>query len=125
LTIPGSKATGGRPVNLTEEGTEWFAFLADGRKLNDWLLVDDAGKQWTTWWAGRLMRKVRKDCGLRDDAVLYCARHTVATAAIYNGRPDVLTARQLGTSVRMLEINYVEALEGRGHRTSLTGQHRN
>lgn len=81
------------------------------QKRDDWLFALPAGER--PYGFVGTFRKLMKASGLEKDAsgklnrTLYSLRHTYATFALIEGRMDIHTlAKQMGTSVQMIEKHY-------------------
>ncbi len=105
--VPVSK-TGPRDVVLTKEGIEFFREITAGRKPDEWMFLRDDGSQWGEGDHFRPMKDAVEAAKLPTDTVMYSLRHTYASQSIMAGMNPQLLAENMGTSVRMLELNYAK-----------------
>jgi integrase len=101
LHIRQSKTGKERHVILTEEGQQFFAQLATGRRG---LML---GRQWGKSSQARPMAAACARAGIVPAVGLHQLRHTYASLAVMNGTPLIVVATALGhTSTRMVEKHY-------------------
>lgn len=109
LKLPDGK-TGERVIVLTAEAVKFFTGIAAGRSPDALLLPNDDGTAWQLEHT-RLMKAAVARAGLPADTTIYACRHTYASQCILNGMNVILLARNMGTSVRMLERSYVKFID--------------
>jgi integrase len=109
LSLPDGK-TGPRVIVLTSEAVEFFTGIAAGRSPDALLLPRDDGTAWQEEHT-RLMQAAVARAKLASDVTIYSCRHTYASQCILNGMNVILLARNMGTSVAMLERNYVKFID--------------
>lgn len=110
LSISDSK-TGPRVCWLTEEGIAFFQSLAAGRRSDDILLPMDDGGAWGRNDHLSYMRAAVARAGLGSDVTAYVLRHSYASSALLAGMNIQLLARNIGTSVAMIERHYGKYLD--------------
>ncbi|WP_207479596.1 tyrosine-type recombinase/integrase [Arenibaculum pallidiluteum] len=100
--------TGPRDVVLTAEGIKFFQEIVAGRHPDEWLFTREGGGQWGDKDHYRPMCDAVAAAELPDETVAYSLRHTYASQSIMAGMQAQLLAENMGTSVRMLELNYAK-----------------
>jgi integrase len=109
LFIPSGK-TGARTVTLTAEGAAFFVGIAKGRSPDEPLLQPAGGGRWLPAMQCRRMKAALAAAGLPSSAVLYTLRHTYISRAIESHMPLTLIAKNVGTSLLMIERTYSHML---------------
>jgi integrase len=103
LHVRKSKTNKDKHIILTEEGQEFFAGLAAGRKKTD-LIV---GREWRQ---GNQAPRIKAACErarIDPPVSFHVLRHTYASHAVMNGAPLMVVAKNLGhTDTRMVEKYY-------------------
>ena len=103
LHVKQSKTGSARHVVLTEEGQDFFAGLAAGRRRGDLML----GRTWGKSNQAKPMSTACARAGINPPVGLHQLRHTYASLAVMNGTPLMVVANALGhTSTRMVEKHY-------------------
>src|SRR5262245_43019581 len=103
LHIRQSKTGRERQVILTEEGQQFFAQLAAGRRRADLML----GRQWGKSNQAKPMAAACTRASIVPAVGLHQLRHTYASLAVMNGTPLIVIATALGhSSTRMVEKHY-------------------
>jgi integrase len=106
LHVALSKSGKGRHVVLTEEGVEFFAQLAAGRRADDILLRHNGSGEWRKSDQARLTASAVKAARLAP-ITFHSLRHTYASLAVMSGMPLMVLARNLGhVDTRMVEAHY-------------------
>jgi integrase len=105
LSINGGK-TGARDIVLTEEAVEWFTGITAGRSPDELLLPREDGSGWTKSVHARDMNEAVAKAKLPKGTTLYSCRHTYASQSLLAGMNILLLARNMGTSVKMIEQHY-------------------
>jgi len=100
--------TGSREVVLTAEATRWFEEITAGRDPDALLLPRDDGTAWRRSDQMRPMWEAVARAKLPIDTCLYTLRHTHASQALLAGMNMKLLAENMGTSIKMLELNYAK-----------------
>ena len=95
---------------LTAEATRWFEEITAGRDPDAPLLPRDDGTTWKRSDQMRPMQEAVKRAKLPADTCLYTLRHTYASQALLAGMNMKLLAENMGTSIKMLELNYAKFL---------------
>ena len=81
--------------------------MAAGKKPSDVLVPRADGERWGRDQQRPPMQRALKAAGLpADGPSIYTIRHSVISRAIERGMPLTLIAENVGTSVRMIEMNY-------------------
>ncbi|GAC1304023.1 MAG: tyrosine-type recombinase/integrase [Steroidobacteraceae bacterium] len=107
LLVRRSKGGKIRHVVLTDEGREFFARLAAGRKAPDVLIPKVDGGRWMTSHQARPMAETCAAARIEPPASFHTLRHTYASLAMMNGAPVMVVARNLGhADTRMVEKHY-------------------
>jgi integrase len=103
LHIRQSKTGIERHVHLTDEGQEFFAQLAAGRRGSELML----GRVWGKSNQAKPMAAACARAGIIPAVGLHQLRHTYASLAVMNGTPLMVVAHALGhSSTRMVEKHY-------------------
>ena len=103
LHIRQSKTGRERHVVLAEEGEQFFAHLAAGRRGTELML----GRQWGKSSQAKPMTASCARAGIVPAVGLHQLRHTYASLAVMNGTPLMVVAQALGhSSTRMVEKHY-------------------
>lgn len=106
VEIRQSKSGKPRYVVLTEEGSNLFRFLADGRGRDEPLLPKADGTRWGASHQNRPMAAACIKANI-EPISFHGLRHTWATLSVMNGVPLLVVARNLGHSdTRMVEKHY-------------------
>lgn len=103
--------TGARVVSLTAEAAGFLHGAAKAKHRDAPLLPNADGDRWQRS-AGH-QRKVKRAAALAKlpaNVTLYTLRHAHVSRAIDAGMPLSLVAKNLGTSLRMIEANYAKVL---------------
>jgi site-specific recombinase XerD len=98
--------TGAREIVLTQEAVEWFTGITAGRDPDELLLPREDGTGWTKSVHARDMRSAVAKAHLPKGTSLYSCRHTYASQSLLAGMNILLLAKNLGTSVKMIEAHY-------------------
>jgi integrase len=121
MDLPRATKTKARTTTLTAEGVEFFSTLSKGKLPNAWLLVQSDGTPWTaeqqkvafrtSLFASKLVTKEAwAAMNPRDRPCLYGLRHAYVSHAIHAGVPILVIAKNVGTSVQMIEKFYYKEL---------------
>ena len=110
LQITGGK-TGARLVQLTREGTQFFAGLAKNRTPDAPLLLSPFGGRWEPSAQLRPVKRAMLRAKLPATSVLYSVRHSAISIAILRGQPLPIVAKNSGTSLEMLERFYFKVVD--------------
>jgi integrase len=103
LLIRQSKTGNARHVVLTEEGQQFFAELAAGRRGGERIL----SRAWGKSDQAKPMAAACARAGIVPAVGLHQLRHTYASLAVMNGTPLMVVAHALGqSSTRMVERHY-------------------
>ena len=97
--------TGARVIFLTDEGNKFFERLTAGKKSDD-LLLTNKGQPWGKSHHIRPFNSAAKQAELPEETSFYAIRHSYVSLAAKNGMPLQVLAENVGTSVRMIELNY-------------------
>jgi len=107
LNIQHSK-TGPRSQRLSSEATALFKQLSEGREPNEPLLLNASGKAWTNAQLTTSTAELRDKGRLPDECVMYSLRHYHISRALLSGFNAIALARNVGTSIKMLEDHYAK-----------------
>lgn len=101
-----SGKTGARTVELSPDGLQLFARLAQSKLPDAYLFTRDDGKPWgpSDWDA--LVRRAGLQANLPAGVCLYTLRHSFITEAITGGLSPLEVARLTGTSLLMIDKHY-------------------
>jgi site-specific recombinase XerD len=105
IKVPEGK-TGTRDTTLTKEGVAFFKRLAADKKGRDALLPRADGERWGKNHHQKPIIKALAAAGLPDSATIYTMRHTYISLAGMRGMPIQAVAKNVGTSVKMIEKHY-------------------
>ena len=105
ITFPDGK-TGSRDTTLTREGVAFFKRIAAGKKSRDILLPRADGERWGKNHHQRGVIAALKEAELPKSATIYTMRHTYISLAGMGGFPIHAVAKNVGTSVKMIEKHY-------------------
>jgi hypothetical protein len=105
LTI-GEGKTGVRDTTLTNEGVAFFERLVEGKESGDVLLPRADGKRWAKNHHVRLFAEALAAARLQPSATIYAMRHTYISLAGLHRMPIHAVAKNVGTSVKMIEKHY-------------------
>jgi integrase len=107
VAVRQSKSGKPRHVVLTDEGTEFFAQLAAGRRGTETLLRKATGGEWDKSHQIRPIADACERAKIVPPINFHGLRHTYASLAVMNGAPLLVIARNLGhTDTRMVERHY-------------------
>lgn len=105
--IPRSKSGKARHIFLTQEGQQFFARAAIGKRSSDLLLARQYGEAWGNSHQVRSMRNACEAAGIQPAISFHILRHTYASRLAMRGVPLNVIASQLGHSdTRMTEKHY-------------------
>jgi integrase len=105
--IPRSKSGKARHIFLTEEGQQFFASIAAGKRGADRLFARESGEAWGNSHQVRYMRDASHAAGIEPAISFHILRHTYASRLAMRGAPLNVIANQLGHSdTRMTEKHY-------------------
>lgn len=113
--------TGARRIALTRDGVELFRRLAGNRAGAAPLLPRADGEPWGPSHQARPMKAALKAAGLGPTATFYALRHSYVSRAIESGAPLLIVAKNLGTSVTMIERTYAHVIAST--RSAILEQH--
>lgn len=103
LLIRQSKSGKSRHVVLTDEGAEFFAALAAGRKGSYFML----GRAWSDGAQDRRMKAACERAKIEPPIGIHQLRHTWASLSVMAGLPLMVVAKNLGhVDTRMVEKHY-------------------
>jgi integrase len=105
LTVVAGK-TDDRDIVLTNEAVRFFTGLSTGRDPDALLLPKDDGKVWGRADHHRPMKAAVTKAKLPKGTSIYTLRHTHASHAVMNEMSLQLLAKNMGTSVAMIEKHY-------------------
>jgi integrase len=105
--IPRSKSGKARHIFLTDEGQQFFASVATGKRGADLLFARERGEAWGNSHQIRYMREACEAAGIEPAISFHILRHTYASRLAMRGVPLNVIANQLGHSdTRMTEKHY-------------------
>jgi integrase len=105
--IPRSNSGKARHIYLTEEGQQFFANVAAGKRAADLLFSRETGAAWGHSHQIRYMRHACEVAGIEPGITFHILRHTYASRLAMRGVPLNVIANQLGHSdTRMTEKHY-------------------
>ncbi|VAW57728.1 hypothetical protein MNBD_GAMMA07-1516 [hydrothermal vent metagenome] len=107
LNIKLSK-TGPRTQRLSNGATTFFKALSEGRDPNDLMLPNEEGAQWSNSQTTNRINVLRDKGVLPADCVMYSLRHYYISRALISGFNAIALARNVGTSISMLEDHYAK-----------------
>jgi len=107
LNIEFSK-TGPRSQRLSNEATAFFKSLSEGRDPNELMLPNESGTQWTNSQISKRINPLRDKGVIPPKCVMYSLRHYYISRALISGFNAIALARNVGTSVKMLEDHYAK-----------------
>lgn len=106
-TLVLSGKTGPRTVSVQSPAAlRLFKRLTKGKKPDELLLLRDDGKPWAHSDWDELVRDAAKAAELPPGVCLYTLRHSYITQAIAAGNTTLDVARQVGTSLTMIDRHY-------------------
>jgi integrase len=111
IHIAESKSGKTRFIALTNEGTDFFKSIAEGRNEDELLFTHDEGKRQGKGWDESQQRYwmelACKDAGIAPAISFHILRHTYASQLAMNNAPMPVIAAQLGhADTRMTERHY-------------------
>jgi integrase len=106
IKIGDGKKTGERKVTLSPAALTLFNRLAKGKERDALLLQRDDGQPWAHSDWDELVRDAAKAAKLPDGVCLYTLRHSYITQQIDTGATLHAVARQVGTSLVMIDKHY-------------------
>jgi integrase len=107
IHIPRSKSGKPRHIFLTEEGQQFFASAAAGKRSFDLLFARQSGEAWGNSHQVRYIREACEVAGVEPAISFHILRHTYASRLAMRGVPLNVIASQLGHSdTRMTEKHY-------------------
>src|SRR5437763_10578628 len=105
--IPRSKSGKARHIFLSEEGQQFFASVAAGKRGADFLFSRESGQAWGNSHQIRHMRDACERAEIEPAITFHILRHTYASRLAMRGVPLNVIAKQLGHSdTRMTEKHY-------------------
>lgn len=103
LHVRNSKSNKDKHIVLTDDGREFFAGLAAGRKKTDLLL----GREWKPSQQDPRIKAACKPARIDPPISFHVLHHTYASHAVMNGAPLMVVAKNLGhADTRMVEKHY-------------------
>lgn len=104
ITLDGK--TGPREVLLNPAAAAFFKRMSKDKLPAAFLFTRDDGNPWghSDW--DELVRDAAKEAKLREGVCLYTLRHSFITDALDGGMTTLLVARNVGTSLLMIEKHY-------------------
>jgi len=116
-TLKLSGKTGERTVSVQSDAAlTLFKRLAKGRAATSYLLVRADGGQWKHSDWDELVREAATKAKLPAGVCLYTLRHSYITAALAARNTTLDVARQVGTSLVMIDRHYGQRSEGAADR---------
>ena len=121
MDLPRATKTKARTTTLTAEGVAFFSMLSKDKLPSALLLTKSDGTAWTgeqqktafytTLFASKLVTKEAwAVMNPRDRPIMYGLRHAYVSHAIHAGVPILVIAKNVGTSVSMIERYYYKEL---------------
>lgn len=107
LYVQPSKNGLDRYVTLTEESTQFFKEMVQGKRSEDLIFIRHTGLPWGRSHQQRLLKKAIREADINKDISFHTLCHTHASQLAMQGVPMHVIAKQLGHSdTRMAEKHY-------------------
>lgn len=110
LDIHESK-TGPRIQRLSSEAADFFKSIIKDKKPDDLLLPNNKGVAWRHAEQVYIIRELRATADIPLESVFYSLRHYHISKSLIAGFNVIALARNVGTSVKMLEEHYAKFME--------------